>query len=201
MFVVMGKVVRFQKQGPEKFGYRPIHKRKKDHNGQLDLFSECKVLSLSKSTPFEEAVLLDEQKDYARAVIMYKKAIEVGDSVADAYCNLGILESEKQHYSKAIDYFTNCLLKIPRHFEGHYNLANLYAEMGNFPLAKLHYQIAIELEPQFSNSYFNIALTLVMLRDIKEALIALQMYCSIVSEDEQKPAEELIEKLTRTLLS
>lgn len=196
----MGKVVQFPKQELEKFGYRPIRKRKKEDDGQLNLFSECKILSLTKNTPLEEAILLDEQND-ARAALMYKRAIEAGDHAADAYCNLGILESEKQHYSKAIDCFTKCLSEIPRHFEGHYNLANLYAETGNFPLAKIHYQIAIEIEPQFSDCYFNIALTLVMLRDIKEALIALQTYCSLVSHEAQKPAEELIEKLTRTLLS
>lgn len=199
----MTKVVQFPTPEAERFGFRRIEKRMKDNCVQLNLFTDCdcKILSLTKTTPFEEAILLDEQKDYVRASIMYKKAIEMGDSVADAYCNLGIIASERQHRAKAIDFFSKCLLETPGHLEGHYNLANLYAETGNFPLAKLHYQIAIEIEPRFSDCYFNMALTLVMLRDIKEALIALQMYCTLVSEEEQKPGEELIEKLTRTLLS
>ena len=65
----------------------------------------------------------------------YLKAIESKDSIADAYCNLGILESQDKNYSKAIDCFTLCLKEDPRHFEAHYNLANLYAEIGNFMFA------------------------------------------------------------------
>ena len=92
---------------------------------------------------------LDEQGDKQRAKIGYLQAIEQEDSMADAYCNLAIIESLGGRHAKAIDSFTNCLKIDPRHFEAHYNLANLYGEIGNFPLAKAHYEISIQLEPVF----------------------------------------------------
>ncbi len=194
----MGKVIAFPGQGPEKFGYKPVAKKRPgllDKNGQLNLFTGAKVVSLNKLSAFEEALMMDEQQD-AAARELYLKAIEAGDSVADAYCNLGILESQHKNTTSAIDYFTKSLKEDPRHYEAHYNLANLYAEVGNWMLAKLHYELSITIEPQFPNSYFNLALTLAMNGEKKEAVEALFHYKKLVPIAEQKSADELIESLS-----
>ena len=197
----MAKVIQFPAPGPEKFGFKPVRKKgknDKDKPGQLDLFSAGKVISLNKLSRFEEALLLDDLGD-KKAIEVYQKAIVEGDSVADAYCNLGILESEAGNISKAIDCFTKCLTENPRHFEAHYNLANLYAEVGNLALAKVHYQISIEIESYFPNSHFNLALTLAMNKEVEEAIHSLRSYCRLVSSEERMQAEELIASLTRSI--
>ncbi len=197
----MAKVIQFPIPSPEKFGFKPVRKKDKTEKGkhrQLDLFSAGKVISLSKLTRFEEALMLDDLGD-KKAKDIYQKAIDEGDSVADAYCNLGILESQEKNYSKAIDCFTKSLKENPRHFEAHYNLANLYAEVGNLALAKVHYQISIEIEPYFSNSHFNLGLTLAMNKEIDEAIQSLLFYCRLVSSTEKIQAEELISSLSRSL--
>jgi len=196
----MAKVVQFPNSNPEKFGFKPVRKKKEAgaaKGGQLNLFTGGKVVKLSNLTPFEEALMLDENGD-PRAKVLYQKAIELKESVADAYCNLGILESQDKNYTKAIDCFTRCLKEEPRHFEAHYNLANLYAEVGNYPLAKVHYQISIEVEPEFPNSYFNLGLTLAMNKEIEEAIQALLNYRRRAEPDDRGLAEELINSLTRT---
>lgn len=198
----MAKVVQFPNSNPEKFGFKPVRKKKEETptKGQLNLFAGGKIVKLSNLTPFEEALMLDESGD-PRAKALYQKAIEVKESLADAYCNLGILESQDKNYTKAIDCFTLCLKEEPRHFEAHYNLANLYAELGNYPLAKVHYQISIEVEPAFPNSYFNLGLTLAMNKEIEEAIQALVNYRRLAHPDDRGPAEELINSLTRTFRS
>jgi len=195
----MAKVVKFPVQTPEKFGFKPVRKKKAlppEKPGQLNLFAGGKVVKLNRLSPFEEAMVLDEQGD-RRAKEFYLKAIEVGDSAADAYCNLGILESQEHNFSKAIDCFTLCLKEDPRHFEAHYNLANLYAELGNFQLAKVHYQISIELEPDFPNSHFNLGLTLAMNKQIEEAILSLMNYRTLSSPEDRSHVEELIANLSR----
>ncbi len=199
----MAKVVQFPISSPEKFGFKPVRKKKEgvpDKKGQLNLFVGGKVVKMNQLTPFEEALLLDDMGDSAKARELYLKAIQLKDSLADAYCNLGIIESEARHFTKAIDCFTLCLKEDPRHFEAHYNLANQYAEIGNLPLAKVHYQLSIEIEPEFPNSYFNLALTLAMNREIDEAIQALLTYRNIASADDRKQAEDLINMLARTSL-
>ena len=194
----MAKVIQFPSPNPEKFGFKPVRKKKPSEpvpQDQLNLFTGGKIVSLNRLSTFEEALMLDEQGN-EKAREIYAKAIQQGDSIADAYCNLGILESEQKNYTKAIDCFTRGLKEDPRHFEAHYNLANLYAEVGNIPLAKLHYQMSIEIEPTFPNSHFNLGLSLAMNKEIDEAIAALLTYRNLVLYEEDKAqVEELIKNL------
>lgn len=194
----MAKVVKFPDSGLAKFGLQQVRKRrgkKQEKPGQLNLFAGGKVVSLHQLSPFEEALLLDDKGERVKAKTLYQKAIEENDALADAYCNLGILESQEGNITKAIDCFTQSLTHDPRHYEAHYNLANLYAEIGNYQLAKAHYKISTEIEPTFPNSYFNLGLTLAINREYPEAIKALSHYKMLVPNDHQ-PTDSLIQQLT-----
>jgi tetratricopeptide (TPR) repeat protein len=192
----MTKVVQFPVSSPERFGFRPVGKRKPRPGaaGQLELFTGGRVVKLNELTPFEEALMLDQQQD-PRAVAMYQEAIRQFDSPADAYCNLGIIYSNRADFARAVDSFTRCLKEAPRHFEAHYNLANVYAELGNLPLAKLHYQVAISVEPDFSNAYFNLGLVLARNQEWQAAIDTLSEYLLRVTHDEGQQARDLIRQL------
>ena len=117
--------------------------------GQLNLFRVETGRLARLLTPFEEALLLHEQGD-PKAAEHYVEAINEGDNVAEAYCNLGILNLERGQLGAALDNFTLSLKNDPRHVEAHYNLANLYYDAGDLQLAKLHYEAAAQIEPGFS---------------------------------------------------
>lgn len=194
----MAKIIKFPIPTPEKFGPQRVRKSKDlrpSKTGQLNLFTGGKVVKLNQLTVFEEALMLDEQGNKQRAKIGYQQAIEQEDSVADAYCNLGIIESLEGLHAKAIDSFTQCLKVDPRHFEAHYNLANLYGEIGNLGLAKAHYEISIQLEPNFPNSYFNLGLTFAMNKQFDEAIKAIKQFRKLAQPEDQQFADDLIKKL------
>ena len=98
--------------------------------GQLNLFRVEPPRLARLLTPFEEALLLHERGD-TKAAEHYLEAINEGDNVAEAYCNLGILNLERGQLSNALDNFTLSLKNDPRHVEAHYNLANLYYDAGD----------------------------------------------------------------------
>src|SRR5260370_35767516 len=104
----------------------------------------CEVKIARLLTSFEEALLLHEQGD-ANASEFYLQAISEGDNVAEAFCNLGILELDCGNTIGALENFTQSLKNDPRHVEAHYNLANLYYDAGDFPLARLHYEAATQI--------------------------------------------------------
>ncbi len=200
----MAKIIQFSANpGPEKFGPQRARRKKEDGQvrkpGQLNLFGGAKILKLNQLSLFEEALLIDDRGDRPTARQHYLKAIQEGDSVADAYCNLGILEWQDENFSKAIDCFTMSLKSDPRHYESHYNLANLYAEVGNYTLAKIHYEIAIEIEPEFANSYFNLGLTLAMNKQFHEAVAILRKYRHMTPGEDHSQTDDLIFKLSGTL--
>lgn len=165
--------------------------------GQMSLFRpEGGQLQLSRLlTPFEEALVLHEQGDTG-SVEFYVQAISEGDNVAEAYCNLGIIELDSGDTIGALENFTQSLKNDPRHVEAHYNLANLYYDAGDFPLARLHYEAAIQIEPNFSLVYYNLALVYHRLNNVEGARQALNKYRDLEPGDEEI---ELVDQLLKAM--
>ena len=202
----MTKIVKLSSYPTTRLGLKRVRKRKKktpEDYGQLNLFTPKvptgRIIQLTSINSFEEALTLDEQGDLNGAREAYKRAIQVGDRVADAYCNLGILESQNNTI-KAIDCFTRSLKSSPRHFQSHYNLANLYSEEKNYALARLHYEIAIKIAPDFPNAYYNLGLVLALMKIYSEAIRVLTKYKSLAPLDELGKTNELIGSLRRYLV-
>jgi tetratricopeptide (TPR) repeat protein len=171
-------------------------------HGQLNLFPEAEgqLIQLPlKLSPFEEAVFLHERGD-ARAGEAYERAIRAGDCVADAYCNLGILEFEAGQMTAAFDRFTSSLRHDPRHFESHFNLANLYFETGDLRLARLHYELVAEIEPSFPNLYFNLGLVHAVNGDLEAAIAALNKAKEMGPDQDNSHVDEFLATLIRLSL-
>ena len=165
--------------------------------GQLSLFRGVDKTRISLvRTPFEEAMLLDEQND-PKAVESYLEAITDGDNVAEAYCNLGIINKDRGNIATALDNFTLALKHEPRHVEAHYNLGNLYFDAGQLPLARLHYEAAAQIEPRFSLVYFNLALAHFKLNDLSAALAAIANYKELRQPDDEET--EAINQLLKAM--
>jgi len=196
----MAKILQLPISAPSKFGYKRANKNKGDNlekKGQLNLFfqTEAPIVHLpSRFSPFEEALMLDERGN-SKAKEAYLKAIDAGDEAADAYCNLGILESKSGNSAKAFDCFSNSLKLETRHFESHYNLGNLYFEEEDLKLAKLHYEIAVEIDPAFPNVYFNLGLVHALIGNYNEAIVSLSKFRELAHEKEGIKADILILKL------
>ena len=200
----MAKIIQLQVKAPLKLGYKRAKTDKKkdlEKKGQLNLFNQqgAQIHYLpSKFTPFEEALWLDENNN-PHAQEAYLKAILVNDCAADAYCNLGILESQSGNTTKAFDCFSQSLKLEERHLEAHYNLANLYFEAGDYKLAKLHYELSAEIEPDFPNTYFNLGLVYALNDNYEDAVNALFKYKQLVPDEEGKKADNLLNSLRRSL--
>ena len=198
----MGQILRFPVQAL-KLGYKRVRKRARagENPDQLHLFSQpvAEVLSFTSGlSSFEQALILDDRADL-KAAELYQRAIEEQDCVADAWCNLGIIESQKGNVTKAFNCFTTSLKHDARHSEAHYNLGNLYFDVNDFRLAQIHYEMAAEVEASFANVYFNLALVQAINNDLAAAVSALNKYRGLVSEVEAQKAEELLRNLRELL--
>ncbi len=197
----MGEILKFPTPAP-KFGFKRVRKRASaEHPDQLSLFSQptAQVIAFASSlTSFEQALMMDERGD-PKAAEVYAKAIENQDCVADAYCNLGIIESQKGNRAKAFDCFTTSLKQDPRHAEAHYNLANLYFEANDCRLAQVHYEMAAEVAPAFINVYFNLALAQSINNEFAAAIATLTKYQQLAPADEARHADELLHNLRKSL--
>lgn len=198
----MAQILKFPLQA-SKFGYKRVRQRAKpaENPNQLHLFPQptAQILSFASGLGcFEQALFMDERGDW-QAAELYRKAIEENDCVADAYCNLGIIESKRGNIAKAFDCFTTSLKQNPRHFEAHYNLGNMYFDANDYRLAQLHYELASEVDPAFPNVHFNLALVQAINNDLPAAVTTLTRYQELVSDAEGRDVEELLENLRRSL--
>ena len=169
-----------------------------EFHGQLNLFPERggRLIQLPlRLSPFEEALLLHEKGD-KRATEMYAKAIIRGECIADAYCNLGVLDYEENNIPGAFDRFTNALRYDPRHFEAHFNLAHLYFEAGDFRLARLHYEISAVIEPHSAGVHFNLGLIHAIDGDLVQAIAALNRAREYATEEELVQVDALLSSLS-----
>ena len=198
----MGEIIKFPGQAA-KFGFKRVRSRAKplENPDQLHLFDQptAQILSFESGlSPFEQALMCDERGDL-KAADLYTRAIEEQDCVADAFCNLGIIESQKGNTTRAFDCFTTSLKHDPRHSEAHYNLGNLYFDANDFRLAQMHYEMAVEVDSSFPNVYFNLALVQALNNDLAAAVSALIRYQGLAPEDDARNADELLENLKRSL--
>jgi len=198
----MGQILKFPGPAP-KFGYKRARKRGQaaENPDQLILFPQptAQILEfVPGSSRFEQALTFDERDD-GKAAELYRRAIEEHDCEADAYCNLGIIESKQGNTAKAFDCFTTSLKHNPRHSEAHYNLGNLYFDANDFRLAQIHYEMAAEVDPSFPNVYFNLALVQAINNELAAAVSALSKYQELVSEDAGRIAGELLRNLKKSL--
>ena len=197
------KIIKFQLEKQTKFGYKKVKKRKKvdlEEYGQLNLFdpqpTEAKILRINQFlTPFEEALIADEQGRTEAAKELYQKAVLAKDCVADAYCNLGIIQSNEGNWVSAINSFSKSLTFDPRHHEAHYNLANIYGDQEDFKLAIMHYRMTIEICPEFYNAYYNLALIYAVKKEYKEAISLLNKFKEYAPEEEIINADQLMHTL------
>lgn len=213
----LNNVIPFPGKVVPKFGYKRVRRRdaaRMEAEGQLNLFDtpagrneagfgrehRARIVDLSPHLPvFEEALVMDERGDKKSAAEKYWKAITNGESVADAYCNLGIIECGAGNTSKAFNCFTNALEADPRHFEAHFNVANLYFETGDLRLARLHYEIASEIQPDYPHLYFNLGMVHALSEDYRSAIVALSNYKELAPDLKDSHADELIDSLKRSI--
>lgn len=199
----MAQIINFPAPAP-KFGYKRVRTRSRpvESPDQLHLLFQPTATILafeSGLSSFEQALMLDERGDVRGAAEKYLRAIESEECVADSYCNLGIIQSRQGNTAKAFDSFTTALKTDPRHCEAHYNLGNLYFDVDDYRLARVHYQIAAGIDPAFPNVYFNLALVEAVLGDFAAAVATLTTYRQMVSAEEGRKAEALLESLKKSL--
>lgn len=201
-------VIRFPVEAVSRIGFQRASARagramRMEAEGQMNMFDTGApgtgrlgdVVPLPLQTGlFETAIMLDDRND-PRAEEMYRRAAEAGDYPADAWCNLGVLMSLKREMDQAFDCFAQSLSIEPRHAESHYNIGNLYFEYGDFKLARMHYEKAIECDSELASAYFNLGLVTALTEDYKTAFDALSHYKRIAPADDTSVADELMRYL------
>ena len=171
-----------------------------DLRGQMNLFEA--QLPGGTLIEFRRNVFLQalqsQERHEQNARALFLKAVEEGQYVADSYCNLGLLEFEAGRLAQAVDSLTLALKHDPRHFEGHYNLGNVYLDAGQYKLAQLHYEVAREIEPTYPNLSYNLGVAYGLQGDWARSHECFVTYAGLAPEFAES-VQPLLEKLESAL--
>ncbi len=196
----MAKVIRLSDDYSSKLGLKKVRRRKKpdlEDHGQLNMFAsdDSKVIHFTPpKNLFDIALNHDEDGDDQMAEEYYQKAIDKGELKDDAYCNLGILRTRQGRLPESVDMFSKALQENPRHLESHFNLGNVYSDMGNNQLAKFHYETALIIDPKLTDCFYNLALLFIEEKSYEEAIRSLLRYQQLLGYPD-KSVESLINDL------
>lgn len=76
------------------------------------------------------------------------KAVTIDPKCSDAYLQLGVLQSTRRDYAKAIGFYTKAIEANPQMSEAHYRLGVAYDRVGEKEKAKREFQLHDEIEKQ-----------------------------------------------------
>lgn len=143
---------------------------------------------------FERLALLNAQHfddDYKLTKKYYKAALAVDENNVDLlYAYADFLNSKLDDQPKAIEYFNNVIALNPEHPFAHYDLAVIYYQLGDIPMANEHYLAACENNPEFSTPENDEAFSNYKILDLDRAGEAINLH-NIQEDDEiLTPIEE-----------
>jgi tetratricopeptide (TPR) repeat protein len=97
-----------------------------------------------------------DKKEYDKAIVSYKKAIEINPKYDDAYNNMGYSYEKKGEYDKAIASYKKAIEINPENDKAYYNMGVAYYWLKEFNKTIECYSKALEINPNNSLSYTNL---------------------------------------------
>jgi tetratricopeptide (TPR) repeat protein len=94
---------------------------------------------------FNEANILCNNKEYTKAIAIYKKCIDNDEETEQAYYNLGTCYIKMKEYNKAIDTFRTVLKINDTYANAYYNLGYVYSMIDDCKKAYRCFNIAWSL--------------------------------------------------------
>ena len=144
------------------------------HSGKLTIV-EKKVIELIKKNPKSFVLynlfgaVLSNQKNFDKAVINYKKSIEINPDYAEGHNNLGSALYKLGKFNEAIDSYQRAIKINPEYAEAYNNLGNVYDINEKVDEAILNYKKAIKINANFVEAYSNLGHLLKEIGQVDEA--------------------------------
>jgi tetratricopeptide (TPR) repeat protein len=107
--------------------------------------------------------------DSGEAERLYRRLIEVGPNWVIAYNQLGYLTMREGRFSEAEEYLTSYRFIAPDQANPHDSLGEMYVILGRLPEAVQSFETALEIKPDFWESYSHLVLARVLLQDFAGA--------------------------------
>ncbi len=138
-----------------------------------------------------------QEEDYQLAEIYYSKLLEKQPQNIDILCNLGFVHYQIENYELCKQFNLNVLDLEPNNVYAHKGLGLAQVKLGDLESGIKKMKRAIELAPDYYDTYYDLALVLYENAQFKEALELIETP-RVKSKHLKEQSEELYQKLLKT---
>jgi len=114
----------------------------------------------NSSKEFQEAETLVQQGRLHEAKTATEQELQLHPSSIEGYNLLGIIQTDLQDYSSAIEAFQRALKLSPNSIKTHNNLGNVYVALKRFDLAEKEFRAVLRINPANSDANYNLGVLL-----------------------------------------
>src|ERR1700722_105011 len=114
----------------------------------------------NSSKVFQEAETLVQQGRLHEAKTATQQELQLHPSSVEGYNLLGIIETDLQDYSSAIEAFHSALKLSPNSIKTHNNLGNVYVSLRQSDLAEREFRAVLRINPANSDANYNLGVLL-----------------------------------------
>lgn len=132
---------------------------------------------------FNGAIEAVKNGDTTTAISMYKGAIQLDESMADAYLNLGSIYFAQDKFKEAETTFKKYTELKADDPIGFSNLAKVYMVQKKNTQAKTAYESALAADPNYSEAHKELGKIFYNMKDYDASISSLQKYTTAVTDD------------------
>jgi len=133
-----------------------LYKKQKLFDLALREFEKAAQLDPNATTYYQWGTVLDQKKEWEKAIRAYQRAIELNPEMVEAYINLGVNYQKRNQLELSMKAFLEAMRLQPKLAEAHNNLGYLYQQKGLIELARLEYELALQFRPQWDLPRINL---------------------------------------------
>ncbi|MFQ5706179.1 MAG: tetratricopeptide repeat protein [bacterium] len=118
----------------------------------------------------KEALSLARQKQFAKAINNWVKAIAVNSTDPDYYFNLGIAFFEQKNYQESIENLKKAISLCPIYHKAHLVLGTIYLKTRKYKESEQHLKESISFKPNNALTYLNLGAVYSILRRYEDGI-------------------------------
>jgi tetratricopeptide (TPR) repeat protein len=104
----------------------------------------------SEEVYFARAYFYQLQKEYKKALMDYRKVIDLNPSSFTAYYNVGVINFDAVKMDEALRSFDICVRMNPEYLPAYYMRGLVYEYKGDKEQARINYQFVVEANPDYA---------------------------------------------------
>jgi len=110
---------------------------------------ELDLQKLQAKAWYNLGVISLHERHFSTAKLQFEQAQIHDPALHEACENLGLIYDAERNYAKALPLLQQAVILAPENAIYHYNLGLVWARLGNFTAAKIEFETALRIDPEF----------------------------------------------------